>query len=311
MSIATIASKKACNNSVDGINTGKLGCLSLFGTPAHLLLFPAGYKIPAETIVNEAWLKPLIQKGTVVPLIGASAFEDVSSEDSYSTSVKGIKRRNLKGLPEYRLTFEEGHEFYREMAKLESFKSKDAWIGDENGNWLVVKRTDGDFGGFTIGHLTPELTSRQVEGGEAESKSLLVQFINRLEWDRNYEILHAEELPFIPEEIPQINGIKIVLKGIPADAATTVQFKVVLAADNDTVVEGVQDTNILYTVDGATTSMAITEPTPGNYVGTVTALAAGKKITLDTIHSATNSKVADIDGVLYRNVEPVSETVSA
>lgn len=310
MSIASIASKKACNGSGLGVNTGKLGCLSLFGTPAHLLLFPAGYIIPAETVINDAWLRPLIQKGTVIPLIDASAFEDVSGTDNYSTNTKGRKRLNLKGLPEYRLTFEEGHEFYREISKLESYKSKDAWIGDTEGNWMVVKRSDGDFGAFTGGHLTPELTKRQVEGGDAEMKSVLMQFLNRIEWDRQYEILHAEELPFTPQEVPQINGVVLIPEAIPADTGTTITFDVVLASDNDTVVEGLATADFVFKVDGATVTMAVVENTPGNYTGTFVAVSTGDAIEIDTLHGATNSNVANSNGVLYRAIETIAEVVA-
>jgi hypothetical protein len=305
--IGTIASKKACAGAGTGINTGKIGCLSLFGTPAHLLAFSKGYVIPAATVIDDAFLRPLIQKGIVIPLIDASAFEDVSAEDAYSTNTKGIKRLNLKGLPEYKLMFEEGHEFYREIDKMESYKTYDYWIGDTDGNWMVVKRSDGDFKAFDGGHTTPELTKRQVEGGDPESKSMLIQFLNRLEWDRQYEILHAEQLPFTPQEIPLINGVVITFDTIPAAAETTIDFTVVLASDNDTLVEGLADADIVYMVNGVTTAMAVVENTPGKYTGTVVAVSATEILTLDTFHGATNSNVADSNGVLYRNVEVASE----
>lgn len=309
MSIASIASKKACKGASSGVNTGKLGCLSLFGTPAHLLAFSKGYVIPAATEINDAFLRPLIQKGIVIPLIDASAFEDVSAADAYSTNTKGIKRLNLKGLPEYKLMFEEGHEFYREIDKMESYKTYDYWIGDTDGNWMVVKRSDGDFKAFDGGHTTPELTKRQVEGGDPESKSILIQFLNRLEWDRQYEILHAEELTFTPQEIPLINGIVIKLKTIPADTETTIDFTVVLASDNSTPVTGLTDSDFVYQVNGSTVAMTVVENSDGDYTGTVTAVASGQTITLDSFHGATNTNVADSNSVLYRNVEIVSEVV--
>lgn len=310
MSIASIASKKACTNSV-GINTGKLGCLSLFGTPAHLLAWQKGYVIPAATDINDAYLRPLIQKGIVIPLIDASAFEDLSAEDAYSTNTKGIKRLNLKGLPEYKLMFEEGHEFYREIDKMESFKTYDYWIGDTDGNWIVVKRSDGDFKALSAGHTTPELTKRQVEGGDPESKSIVVQFISRIEFDRQYEILHAENLTFTPQEIPLINGVIISFDTVPANLETTIDFTVVLASDNNTLVEGLIDADILYEVNGVETAMAIVENTPGKYTGTVVAVATGETVSLNTKHAATMSTVADSNGVLYRAIEEVSEVVSA
>lgn len=310
MGIASIASKKACSNNV-GVNTGKLGCLSLFGTPAHLLAWQKGYVIPAATEINDAYLRPLIQKGIVIPLVDASAFEELSAEDSYSTNTRGIKRLNLKGLPEYKLIYEEGHEFYKELDKMESFKIFGYWIGDTDGNWLVVKRSDGDFKAFDAGHTTPELTKRQVEGGDPESKSLVVQFLNRTEFDRQYEILHAEELPFTPQEIPLINGVVISMDAIPADLETTIDFTVVLASDNNTPVEGLIADDFQYSVDGVDTAMAVVENSPGKYTGTVVAMGAGEVVDITTKHAVTLSEVADSNGVLYRNTEDASEVVTA
>jgi hypothetical protein len=310
MSIATIASKKACTGS-NSANTGKLGCLSLFGTPAHLLAFAKGTTVPAATEINDAYLRPLIQKGIIIPLIDASNFEDVSAEDAYSTNAKGIKRLNLKGLPEYKLTFEEGHEFYREMDKMESYKSYDYWIGDTDGNWMVVRRSDGDFKAFNAGHTTPELTKRQVEGGDPESKSIVVQFLTRLEWDRQYEILHAENLPFTPQEIPLINGVEIGFDSVPAGGATEIDITVKLAADRNTGVEGLLVADFAYTANGATVvPSAIVDNGEGSYKLTVDAIVSAQTLTIGTWHGATNSQTADSNGVLYRNVEVASEVAS-
>ena len=311
MSLQTIASKKACSGASGGVNTGKIGCLSLFGTPAHLLGFSKGFVIPAATEFNDAYIRPLIQKGSIIPLIDASAFEDVSAEDAYSTNTKGIKRLNLKGLPEYKLMFEEGHEFYRELDKMESYKTYDYAIGDTDGNWMIVKRSDGDFKAFDGGHTTPELTKRQVEGGDPESKSILIQFLNRLEWDRNYEILHAENLSFTPQEIPLINGVEVTMDTIPADTDTTIDITVVLASDRNTGIEGLTVPDFVYKVDAATVvPSGIVDNGNGSYKLTVAAIVAGQLLTIDTWHGATNTNVADSNGVLYRNVEVATETAS-
>lgn len=308
--IATIASKKACAGSNSDVNTGKLGCLSLFGTPAHMLGFSTSHEIGAAETFNLAYLKTLVQKGICVPLIDASSFEDVSGEDSYSTNSKGRKRLNLKGLPEYRMMFEEGHEYYREMDKLEGYKNFNWIIGDEDGNWMLVKKSDGDFKGFEGGHTTPELTKRKTEGGDAESKSILIQFLNRLEWDRNYEILHAEDLDFTPQEVPVINGVEITFDAVPADTDTTIDVTVVLASDRSTPVEGLELTEFVVTVNGSTVVISgVVETTgTGQYELTIPALSTGQTIVVDTFHGATNSRAADSNGVLYRNV---STTVSS
>lgn len=311
MSIASIASKKACTGSSNKINTGKLGCLSLFGTPAHMMLLATGTIIPAATEFNDAYIRPLVQAGTIIPLIGASGFEDVSSEDSYSTNTKGIKRLNIKGLPEYRLKFEEGHEFYREIDQLESYKSYDAIIGDDDGNWLIVKKSDGDFKGLQGGHLTPELTKRKVEGGDAESKSVLMQFLNRIEWDRQYEILHAEDLTFTPEEVPVINGVEVSFDAVPAGAATTADVTVVLAQDRATGVVGLDAPDFVLQYNGVTKVISnVVDNGNGNYTLTVPAFVSAETVTLEMWHGATNTVVANSNSNLYRASEIASEVVS-
>jgi len=308
MSIQTIADKKACSGA-GSANTGKLGCLSLFGEPAHLLALNKGTVIQATDDFDISFLQPLIQKGTIIPLIDASAFEDLSAEDTYSTGTGGVKRLNLKGLPEYKLMFEEGHEFYRELAKIESFKSYDFIIGDDEGNWLLAKTSDGNFKGFTAGHVTPELTKRKVSGGDAESKSLLVQFLDRLQWDKNYGILHIEQLDFTPQEVPTVNGVVFAYTAAPADLDTTVKVSVVLASDNSTPVEGLLLANFIVKVDGSTVVISgVVEDTPGNYTITIPALAAGEVVVTDVWDNSLNVDVTSLAGVLYRG-EEVSATV--
>ncbi len=307
--ISSIADKVACGGAAKS-NTGKLGCLSLFGTPEHLLAFKKGTVIPGNTEFNIAYLEPLIQSGTVVPIMGASAFEDVSAEDTYSTNSSGVKRLNLKGLVEYSLTFEEGHEFYREIAKLEGYKNYDFVIGDDEGNWMLATRSDGSYRGFTAGHLTPEMTKRKVSGGDAEMKKLMVQFTERNEFDTNYAILHQAELDFSPVDIPSVNGANLTFNAVPADAETSLSVMAVLSGDNNTVIEGLAVENFIYTVDGATVvPSGLTEDTPGNYTLTVAAVATGEVLVLDLWDGSLNVDVTKLGSVLYRSDELTATVV--
>lgn len=299
--ILSIADKVACGGAIEA-NTGKLGCLSLFGTPEHLLAIKKGTVIlPSETF-DIAFLKPLIQKGTIIPIMGSSSFEDVSAEDTYSTNASGVKRLNLKGLPEYKLMFEEGHEFYRELAKLESYKSFDFIIGDDEGNWMLATTSDGSYKGFTAGHTTPELTKRKVPGGDAESKSFLVQFLERLQWDKNYAILHQAQLDFAPSDIPSINGVDLAYDTAPA-AGTSLVVSATLSGDNSTPVEGLLDANFLITVGGATETVAspLVESPSGVYTFTITTILSSSDVVTVDLWSAIDADVTDLAGVLYRS----------
>lgn len=310
MDIVNIANKIACGGT-DTANTGKLGCLSLFGTPTNALLLRKGTKIPATTTFNVAYLTPLIQKGTIVPLIGASSFEDVSSEDAYSTNASGVKRLNLKGLPEYKLMFEEGHEFYRQMNKLQSFKGWDLIIGDEAGNWILSTNADGSFGGFTAGHITPELTKRKVQGGDSEMKSLLIQFTNRLQWDVNYAVLNAGQLDFYAEDVPTVNGVDLDFTVAPSNSDTTLSVTALLNSDHDTKVIGLLAGNFILKVNGATVVPTVNETPDGTYVLTISSISTGDVISLGLWDASLNVDVTDLTNVLYRATPLLTATVVA
>lgn len=300
--IASIAGKVACGGAI-AANTGKLGCLSLFGTPEHLLALRKGTKILSTESFDLAYLTPSIQKGTIIPLMGASAFEDVSGEDTYSTNASGEKRLNLKGLVEYKLMFEEGHEFYRELSKLEGYKQFDFIIGDENGNWLMVVNSDGSYGGFEAGHTTPELTKRKVAGGDAESKSFLVQFLNRDEFDTDYTILHRAELDFSPNDVPAVNGAELNWDTVPVATDTDLIVQVSLTGDRSTLVEGALVANFLLTVNASevTPSGVVESASGGVYTISFTpALAGSDDVSIDLVGSG-GIDVTNVDDVLYRS----------
>lgn len=307
MSLESIANKKSCSGAGNA-NTGKLGCLSLLSTPTHLIAVTKGFTIPKLTDFNVAYMEPLVQNGTFTPLIDATAFEDVSSEDAYTTSTRGIKRLNLKGLPEFKLMFEEGHEFYRQMAKITSYKSYDFIIGDDEGNWAFAKTSTGNFKGFSAGHVTAEMRKSKVAGGDAESKSLLIQFLDRLQWDENYAIMHVDQLTFTPQEVPVVNGVLLEFTVIPSATDVALSVSAKLASDNDTIVEGLVQADFSATRDGVDESITgLSETTPGNYDLTIAAVVADEVYGVDLDDSAIPSEVIINNNILYRS-EGVFET---
>jgi len=303
--ITDIAGKVACGGSIDA-NLGKIGCLSLFGTPDHLLAVRRGTKIPANTTFDLAYLTPLIQAGTIIPLMGASAFEDLSAEDAYSTNTSGVKRLNLKGLPEYKFMYEEGHEFYRQLDKLEGYKSFDYIIGDDEGNWMMATNADGTFSGFLGGHTTPELTKRKVPGGDAESKSLLIQFLERSQFDRDYTILHQTDLTFSPLDVPLVNGVILDYTTVVV-AGTSVEVTATLAQDHSTAVEGLTEFQVL--VNGVLEAAAsVAAGTNANdYVITTTSTLASTD-TVVVYLGVAPLYVEESNTVLYRAVPNETET---
>jgi hypothetical protein len=304
--ISSIADKNISSGGVSA-NTGKLGNDVSLKTPLHLIGLKSGFKIPAATTFDLAYINGLIQAGSAIPLIGADSFEPISAEDSYSTNAAGIKRINLKGLPEYKLTFEEGHAFYKELSKIESFKALDFIIGYEGDNWRMVENSDGTYSGFTAGHVTPEMSKEAVQGGNAESKSLVVQFLNRKQWDTNYITLTRDNLDFDALDVTGINAVELAFTAIPSNLDTTITLSAVLDADRSTNVSGLLTSDFRVKVNGVVTATTFVEA--GNvYTGTLASLATSDVVIVDLYDSSASSDVVINSSVLYRS-NAVTETV--
>ena len=305
MTIEQIADKNMSCGGVD-VNTGKLGCQTTFSTPLHALALRKGFIIPKSIIFDKTYIDTQIQLGNFTPLIEADSFEELSSEDSMNTNARGVERLSVYGLPKYKLTFQEGHEFYKQTARLTSFKSLDLIFGDEEGNWKLAVTNAGDFKGFSCGQVLSMLTKTKVQGGDPESKSVTFQMLDRMEWDMNYAILGRSTLTLSPSEIDGINGVFIYVSPIKA-ADTKLKAKVVLAADKVTPAQGWEASNFMVTADGTklTPAPAVVEVLPGEYEFTITAQAVGKKIVVSTYDDIVKAQAILLDGVLYRGVSNV------
>lgn len=305
-SIQKIANKNPrCGATV--ADTGTLGCQVEFGTPVNAIALKKGFIIPKATIFDKTYIDTQIQIGNFIPLIDADSFEEMSSEDTMNTNTKGVDRLSVLGLPKYKLTFQSGHEFYRQIAKLTSFKSLDVIFGDESGNWRLAVTSSGDFKGFSCGQILAMMTKTKVSGGEPESKSITMQMLDRNEWDMNYAIIEASSLSFSTGDIAGINGVEI-STGPLAAAATTIVATIVLAADRHTPVQGWLVANFLVTADGVkVTPTTVAETSPGVYTITVPALVAGKKMVVSSYDNTAKTTAILLDGVLFRGVsEPVT-----
>lgn len=305
MTIEQIADKNMSCGGID-VNTGKLGCQTTFDTPLHALALRKGFIIPKSIIFDKTYIDTQIQLGNFIPLIEADSFEELSSEDSMNTNARGVERLSVYGLPKYKLTFQEGHEFYKQTARLTSFKSLDLIFGDEEGNWKLAVTSTGDFKGFSCGQVLSMLTKTKVQGGDPESKSVTFQMLDRMEWDINYAILDRSTLTFSPSEIDGINGVLIYVSPIKA-ADTKLKAKVVLAADKVTPAQGWEASNFMVTANGTklTPAPAVVEVLPGEYEFTITAQAVGKKIAVSTYDDIVKAQAILLDGVLYRGVSAV------
>lgn len=305
--LAQIADKNP-NCGGTSADTGTLGCQIEFGTPLHAIGMRKGTVIPANTVFDKVYIDTQIQLGVFIPLMEADSFEETSSEDTLNTNSRGVDRFSTPGLPKYQLTFQSGHEFYKQIAKLTSFKSMDFMFGDGAGNWRLAVNSNGDFTGFSCGQVIAMMTKTKVQGGDPESKTVSIQMLDRQQWDMDYAILERSTLTFSPSDIDGINGTEIAVNAITA-IATTITFTVALSADRTTPVAGLVLTDFLITSDGATvTPSNVTEGIDGSYIATVTALGAGKKVVVSTFDTATQTTAILVDGVLFRGTSNVVTT---
>ena len=276
-----IANKKNCD--AQAANTGKKGCQIGFLTPLNPIAIRRGTVIPKDTEFNKAYLNGLIAARTATPLVGAVTFEDQSSEDGFNTLSSGVERFNLAGLKKYMFTYQEGHEFYRELSKMTSFKRYDWIIFDEAGNMKIAVNSDGDYVGFSAGQVTAMLTKDKVQGGEDESKSLTVQFTNRKQWNTDYAVITIDNLDFdVEEDIQGVNSASFVYDTVPS-AGTSLVATLLLDSDMNTVVGGIVDpARVLVTINGVSeVASALVEGDSGKYtITTTTALVSADVVGL-------------------------------
>lgn len=270
-----IANKKNCD--AQSANTGKKGCQIGFMTPMSVIALKRGTVIPKDTEFTKSYLDGLIASRTATPLVGAVAFEDQGAEDGVNTLTSGIERLNLLGLAKYMLTFQEGHEFYRELTNLTSYKRYDFIIFDDAGNMKIAVNSDGDYVGFTAGQVTAMATKAKVQGGEDESKSVTIQFTNRRQWDQDYVVVTNDNLNFdIEEDIAGVNSSTFSFNTIPSNSDTTLDVTLTLDSDMTTLVGGL-DTPSQVTVEVNGTAVVVSsvvEGTTGVYTITIPALSS-------------------------------------
>lgn len=296
-----------CGNT--NADTGTLGCQTEFGTPLHGIAMRKGFVIPADTVFDKVYIDTQTQLGNFIPVMDADSFEELSSEDTFNTNSRGVDRLSTLGLPKYKLTYQLGHYFYKQIAKLTSFKSLDFIFGDDQGNWRIAVNGNGDFTGFSCGQVTAMMTKTKVQGGDPESKSITVQMLDRDQWDRNYAILDRSSLTFSPADIDGPNGVDIAVSPL-APLDTTLDFTVFLAGDKVTPVEGLTDANILITANGLPIDpTAVNETSPGHYTATIASQAANQIVVVSTFDPALQTVAILIDGVIFKGISaPITVT---
>jgi len=308
--LISIAGKNGCGGE-NVVATGKKGCQIAFGTPKHALRLKKGTKISPTTEFNTEYILELIQKGIVTPLMGATAFERLSGEDGLSTTTDTTERLNVLGLPKYKLTFQEGHEWYRQISELTGFNNSDWLIIDDSGNLRIAIDSKDNFVGFKAGQVIADQVMEKVQGGDGESKSVNIQFTNRKQWDLEYTIVTQDQHGIDWEDISGANPVNLTYVGVLADAASTMVVSALLASDNSTPVEGLTANEFLVVSDEVPNEVTgAVENSPGLYTLTLTsAMVAAKKYEAKLGDFTLGLNVASFEGVLYSSEKIVEAAV--
>ena len=278
-------------------SVGSFACPFKFQLPDGLILIKKGFKVPAATDFNKAYLLDLVQTGIAIPLLRSFSFEPINEDDVLETSVTGVNDLARKGLTSLMFTYKKGIEYEKAMERLTSFGAFDVWVVDTSGNFLGIDK-DGDFGGWSAGLVLAKSKTWNT-GSESEGKAIEVQLTQPGE-RKNTTWIEASKLDFFaPTEIDGINGTYMSFadtNGAVPPAASDVEISLqVLANDKSTPILGLVTGDIEVRLSGVITAATVSEDGNGFYTLSVTVTAGTVDVTLhDSVDAVDVVNVSDI-----------------
>jgi len=278
-------------------SVGSFACPFKFQLPDGLILIKKGFKVPAATDFNKAYLLDLVQTGIAIPLLRSFSFEPINEDDVLETSVTGVNDLARKGLTSLMFTYKKGIEYEKAMERLTSFGAFDVWVVDTSGNFLGIDK-DGDFGGWSAGLVLAKSKTWNT-GSESEGKAIEVQLTQPGE-RKNTTWIQASALDFFaPTEIDGINGTYMSFadtNGAVPPAASDVEISLqVLANDKSTPILGLVTGDIEVRLSGVITAATVSEDGNGFYTLSVTVTAGTVDVTLhDSVDAVDVVNVSDI-----------------
>lgn len=280
-------------------SVGSFACPFKFQLPDGLILIKKGFKVPAATDFDKAYLLGLVQTGIAIPLLRSFSFEPINEDDVLETSVTGVNDLARKGLTSLMFTYKKGIEYEKAMERLTSFGAFDVWVVDTSGNFLGIDK-DGDFGGWSAGLVLAKSKTWNT-GSESEGKAIEVQLTQPGE-RKDTTWIEASALDFFaPTEIDGINGTYISFadeNGAVPPAASDTDLKVkVYANDKSTPVVGLTTTDFQVKLGGTVTPATVVEDGNGFYTLTVGVTAGSVGVTLHD--DALSVDAVDVSEVLF------------
>jgi len=280
-------------------SVGSFGCPFKFGLPDGIILLKKGFKVPAATDFNKAYLLDLIKTGVAIPLLNSFSFEPINEDDVLETSVTGVNDLARKGLTSLMFTYKKGLEYEKAIEKLTSFGAFDVLVVDKMGNILGIDKS-GDLAGWSAGLLLAKSKTWNT-GSESEGKAIEVQLTQPGE-RKSVTWIEASELDFFaPTEIDGVNGTYLSFadtNGAVPPAASDVEISLqVLANDKSTPIVGLVTSDIEVRLGGVVTAATVSEDGNGFYTLSVTVTAGTVDVTLHDSVDAVD--VVDVSGILF------------
>lgn len=304
MALSDIIDVVGCSLA-DSLGTGLRGCDFQFENLEAIALLPAGTTIPASDAYDRDSIRTKQRGGLWIQLSDAYSFEWQTGEDEVETAeTTGQEAVTRKGLYKLVVMFRRGLYFQKVLNSLSGDRRWDAILFDEEGNQLHVTTSSGGVKGFSIGRFS--VSPIEFKNGTNSSKtSVVMQFTNSSNFNQDLGFIGANDLTFNPDEIDGINQVRLSVPSAPS-AGTELVVKAVLDKDGSTFVSGLQPSNFLVGINGATQapSVATANPVTKSYTLTVPNMNTSDMVTTDLYDGVLPSTVIQVgtapDDVLYQ-----------
>lgn len=284
--------------------SGLYGCKQDIKRTTTLALIQRGYEFQDGEIDTLAGVQLLQQKGKAIVLQGVVEMADNTADDNVVTRTgSGEKVVAGKNPYEYTATFDNGLHFHKALTSLSGHRQYDIVFYDSKGDLFFTQTKAGGYKGFTLG-MFENGKYMMSNGADAASQSVTFQLINRLEFDERVSWITADNLDYnASEDLDGYNDATLKLTA-PSNLATTLNFSIFTNAVNHKVaIEGLENTDFLYTVNGVTTAISVLTAgvVAGDYIATVPAVATGEILTLSMFDSVNNAYIINTDGTLFKS----------
>lgn len=290
----------AAASGAASVSTGKKGYNLVFGIPRHALALPKGTKFADTVDLTQAIMLGEVQKGNVIPLTNAKSFVAESGEDGVITDDLGVETQGTQGLPKFVLTYKDGNQFYKELAKMTSYGNYDFIFADLKGNWKVATEA-GFIKGFDGGQIVAGMTSLAA-ADVTEEKTLKIQLTDRDQFDKEFSIIEQALLGWHVRNLDGVNPCTVSFNTAPV-AGTSVVVKVLLS-DNITPVSGLATADFRAEVDDVNNvvTAAVEAGSTGVYTLTITAISASDSINVQLYDGTAVSDIVILDSATYRGI---------